>query len=179
MHCGLHYRVGVKADRIDSKPHEVFGDFRKVGWCLTTDPGMPSIAFAAFHRQADHLHDAGIAFVEVKRDDRRIAIHTESQLRQIIGSYGESVEDLAELINKQDVIRNFAHNVDLHAICAALQSAFAHALDDSRAFLNASAEWNHQLDVGETHHLAHVFHGGAFERETLRVSRMRIARGAA
>jgi hypothetical protein len=53
----------------------------------------------------------GIPLVEIKRDELRIAIHPERQLREIVRADREPVEMLGEGVELDHVVRDLAHDV--------------------------------------------------------------------
>src|ERR1019366_8273769 len=85
---------------------------------LPAQSGMPAVAARTFHRQAYHLFYAGVALIKVKGNDLGIAIHAQSQLGQIVGADGETVEQFCEGIDQDDVVGDLAHDVDLQSVIA-------------------------------------------------------------
>ena len=79
---------------------------------------MAVIAFGAHDRKPQHFQHAGVALVEIERDDLGIAIDAQRQLRQIIGADRETVEQLGECVDADDIVGNFAHDVDFKAVLA-------------------------------------------------------------
>lgn len=59
-------------------------DLRTIGRRLAADADVAVVALGASDGHAQHLQHARIAFVEIERDDLRVAIGAQRQLRQII-----------------------------------------------------------------------------------------------
>src|SRR5450755_1324459 len=119
MQGGFYDGVRVETDRVYTEANQVFCDFRKVGGGLPAQARVAMVAPTAFYGEANHLLDSGVALVEIERHDRRVAIHAQGELRQIVRSDGKTVEDLAEFVDQEDVIWDFTHHVDFQITLAA------------------------------------------------------------
>ena len=62
------------------------------------------------------------------RDDRRIAVEAERQLREVVRADREAVEDVEEFVGEQRVRRHFAHHDDLEAVLALHEAVLLQAL---------------------------------------------------
>src|SRR5690606_41396579 len=69
-----------------------------------------------FRSELDEPLHAGIRLVEERREDFRVAIDAERELREVVRADRKSVEDLRELFREDHVIRDLAHDVDLELV---------------------------------------------------------------
>ena len=140
---------------------------------------MAVVALGAGDRQPQHLEHAGIALVEIEGDDLGIAIDAQGELRQIVGSDGEAVEQLGEGVDLDHIVGDLAHDIDLEPVLAAREAVLGHDGDDPARLLDPPAEGHHDAQILQSHDLAHPAQGGAFQGKARRIGGVRIARGAA
>ena len=126
---------------------------------------MAAVTLGAVDRELQHVEHTGIAFVELEGDHLRVAIDPENQLGEVVGADREAIEQFGELVDQDDVVRDLAHHVNLKAVLAALKAVSRHDVEHFLGLVDASAEWNHQLQVLQPHDVPHPAHGLAFERE--------------
>ena len=170
---------GIDADRIDAELGQEAGDFRIVRRRLAAYADLASVPLGAADGQAQHLQHAGIALVEIERDDVGIAVDAERELGQVVRADRESVEHLGEGVDLDDVVGDLAHHVDLEPVLAALQAVARHRGQHLFGFDDAPAEGHHDQEIGQPHDVAHAPQRLAFERESVGVGGVRVARGAA
>src|SRR5215203_5469638 len=94
---GLHDRVGVERERVDTFRDQPLREVRVVGWSLAADPDVLAALLACLNSGADHELHSGVAFVEAGSDQRRIPVQAKGQLSHVVGPDGESVEVVQEL----------------------------------------------------------------------------------
>ncbi len=127
----------------------------------------------------NHALHAGIALVEDMGQEGRVAVDAQGQLRQVVRSDREAVEEFAELRCEQDVVGDLAHEPDLQTACAPHQSVLGHFREYGTALVQSAAEWNHDANVVESHRLTHAQHRLALESESGAVAIVVVARGSA
>src|SRR5450830_688051 len=179
MPGGGEYRVRIETHGVNADFHQILGHLGIVRRRLPADTRMATVAACAFHREADHLFHAGVALIEIEGDDLGIAIHAQGQLSQVVGADGETVEDFSERVDQDDVVRDLAHDVNLQPIVATLEAVHGHGLKHLFALLYAATKRNHQLDVNQSHFVAHPSHRRAFQRKSFGVGGMCITGSAA
>ena len=81
-----------------------------------------------------------VALVEVEGDDLGIPVDPQGQLRQIVGADREAVKQLRKGVDRDDVVRDLAHDEDLEPIIAPLQAVLGHRSDHLFAFRDSAAE---------------------------------------
>src|SRR5689334_10151101 len=93
---------------------------------LAAQADLRSSVMRGIDHRPDHPLDRLVLLVEELGEVCRIAIDSESELRQIIAADRKSVEALRELPGKDHVRRNLAHDVDLQAVLATAQTVLRH-----------------------------------------------------
>lgn len=77
-------RVGIHGDRGDAEPDEMFRELRPVGRRLTAQRGREAMQACALHDLTDGVDDGWIALVEELAAHRRIMVHAQDELCQVV-----------------------------------------------------------------------------------------------
>src|SRR5690606_6941545 len=108
-----------------------------------------------------------VALVEVgsQQFHTGVTIQTQSQLSHVVGTDGETVKVLQELLGQNGVGRHFAHHDQAQAVFATSQAVRSQQVHNTLCLTQGTHEWHHDLDVGQTHFVAHFLQGFAFHLE--------------
>ncbi|OPY87534.1 MAG: hypothetical protein A4E72_01462 [Syntrophus sp. PtaU1.Bin208] len=113
------------------------------------------------------------------RDFRGVSVQSKGQLGQVIGTDGETVEDLAEFFDEDDIAGNLNHHIDFQPIFP-LDKAFARQdADHLFPLIHGTAEGYHHFHIGEAHFIPDFLHGFAFQGEGIAILVIIISRCAA
>src|SRR5687768_14223069 len=104
----------------------------------------------------DHAENSPVVFVKQMRNGPRVAVDSQYQLGQVIGTNRVSVEDLQKLVSSNDIRRELTHCVNFESLLTLLQSVLGHYLNYAFGFRHSATKRNHDLDVGQTHLFAHT-----------------------
>ena len=77
---------------------------------------MTPVSFGAEHGKLEHFQHAGIALVEVERDNLGISVHSQRQLGQVVGADRKSIEQLGKGVNLDHIVGDLAHDVNLETV---------------------------------------------------------------
>ena len=127
----------------------------------------------------DHRQNRRVFLFKVGSEYFRIPVHTQNQLRQVIGADRKSVKELSEFVDQHDVAGNFAHDVNFKTIPAPIQAILGHDFQYSPRLLDSPAEGNHHDKVRQSHVIADPPQGLAFEGKGVPIGGMDIAGGPA
>ena len=65
---------------------------------------MTPVALGTEHRELEHFQHAGIALVEVEGDDFGIPVHAQCELRQVVRTDRESIEQFGKGVDLDDIV---------------------------------------------------------------------------
>ena len=100
---------------------------------LAADADVFALCLAAGDRHFDQFEHGGVAFVEFG-EQAGIPIHAQGELSQVIRADGEAISHLQKRIRQQGVGGDFAHDVELQAVFAALEAMLCHQLNHGLGF---------------------------------------------
>ena len=138
-----------------------------IGRALAADTAVLASAAAGRDRHREESLDSVVTFIERGSHQTGVTVETQRELRQIVGTNREAIENVEELIREERVARDLAHHVDLQAILTLLQTMGSHDRNSLLRFIDRAAERDHQLNVGETHFITDALHGEALELKAL------------
>ncbi len=171
---GPEVAVRVQRDRIDALTDQERRELRVVAGSLAADADLDAGRMRLSDSLADHGHHGLVPLVEECGQLRRIPVHAQDQLGEVVGADGEAVEAGGELVGEDDVGRDLTHHVDLQAVLAPNQAVLRHHGQHLVRFLRGAAERDHHDDVAEPELLADPFEGahtpGRIPRGTARRS---------
>ncbi len=176
---GLEDGIGIEGNAVDTLFDEEAGELGVVAGGLTADADLAFVFAAGGDDLGDHAFHGWIPFIEDGRDDFAVAVDAEDELGEVIGADAEAVEEFGEFVGEDHVAGDLAHDVDLEVVLAAFQSVPGHLGLDAPGFVEGATEGDHQLEVGESHLLADLEDGGAFEGEPGLITGMIVSAGAA
>ena len=171
--------VRVQRDRVDALADQERRELRVVAGTLAADADLDPGGVGLADGLADHRHHGLVPLVEECGQLRRIPVHAQDQLGEVVGADGEAVEAGGELLGEDHVGRDLAHHVDLQAVLAPDQAVLRHDGQHPVRFLRGPAERDHHDDVAEAELLPDPLEGHALEGEALAVALVVVAGGAA
>ncbi len=115
---------------------------------------------------AEQLHHRRIALIEGTGHEPGVAIETQGQLGQVVGTDREAVEVLEKLIGQDHVGGYFAHHDNAKIVDAALETVLCKQFVHRARLVQRAHERNHDLDIAQLHVVAHALDRLAFEDET-------------
>ena len=118
-HHRLEQRIGIQREAVDPLGHEKPRELRVIAGRLAADADLPAGCVCRANHLGDRPLDGVIALVEQVRDELRVAVDAEHELREIVAADGEAVEHLRELLRQDHVAGDLAHHVDLETALAA------------------------------------------------------------
>src|SRR5690606_34743786 len=135
-------RQGVRRDRngVDLGLREKTRELRVVARRLAAQADLAPLFVRALDHELDEPLHAGIRLVEERREDFRVAIDAERELREVVRADRKSVEDLRELFREDHVIRDLAHDVDLELVLSADEAVLGELLDDAAPLVERATE---------------------------------------
>src|SRR5579864_3925545 len=95
--------VGVEAERVDTPLDKERSEVRVVAGRLPADAHLARAGMRHLDEVRAGPLDRLDAFVEERRQRRRIPVDAQGQLREVVRADGEAVEQLSEGIGHQDV----------------------------------------------------------------------------
>ncbi len=150
-----------------------------IGRSLPADADILARPAAGLNGHGQHRLDRRIAFVELPGNDARIAVQPEGELGHIIGADRKAVEVLQELVGEDGIRRNLAHHDDPQAVDAALETIALEQCNHLLGFVHGPYEWHHDLDVGQSHLVAHFSQCPALQLKAVAKGIGDVARGTA
>jgi len=93
----LDHHIGIQGNTVDAAVHQKRCKLRVVTRRLTTNSNLSSRHLDLMDDPCDRLHDRRISLIKDVGDDFRVSIHSQDELRQVIGSYGEPIKDFGKL----------------------------------------------------------------------------------
>mmetsp|Transcript_15785 Transcript_15785/g.23542 ORF Transcript_15785/g.23542 Transcript_15785/m.23542 type:complete len:210 (-) Transcript_15785:1800-2429(-) len=163
-------RVRVQGYRVDTGIYQHFSESNMITWCLATYSNLPSTCLCSSDDTADKSQDSFITFIVQLCQVFIVAINTKNQLGEIVGPYGKSIETLGELLRKDNIGWNLAHDENLEVL-GAMKSVFGHDGQYSVSLRESSAEWNHNSYIVESKDLADVLDSLTLESKSVLVAR--------
>lgn len=168
--------IRIEADAVNAVRDQPLRERRPIRRSLSAQAAGQSMTMCA----SDHfLHEAQhrwILLVEIGSQDGRVTVHAERELRQIIGADGKAVKLGSKSVNRQRITRNLGHRINLEAVPAAHEAMMRHRRRHPASFFYRPAERNHDDDIIEAPHFAHLGERTALQRERRRVIRVDVAR---
>src|SRR5690606_15385533 len=102
---GVHYRVRVERYTLDALLHQPASQIRMIRRALTTDTDVLVGLTAGSNGIGQQLLDCSVTLVEQVSDNAGVPVQAQCQLSQVVGTDGETIEMLQELIGQQRVSR--------------------------------------------------------------------------
>jgi len=83
----------------------------------------------------------------------------------------------AEFIDQDDIIRNFAHDIDLKSVVSPLQAILCHLARTLSLSVQPPAKGDHYDEIVQSHLFSNPFHRLALQSKPLPVSFIIVPRG--
>lgn len=146
---------------------------------LTTNADILAAFTACADGDLEKFLHGRIAFVEAAGHKTGVAVQTQRELREIVGTDREAVDIVEELVGKDGIGRNFAHHIQAQTVFTALETMLGKDFRDGLNFADRANEGNHQFNIGKPHFITHTLHGEAFHFEAIREAVSDVTRSTA
>ena len=134
-----------------------------VAGALPANADVFALRLACSNGAGDQEPNRWVAFVKVgcQQFHAAVAIQSKRELRHVVGSDGEAVVILQELLGQNGIAGHFAHHDVAQAVFAALQPVASQQLVDFARLLQRAHEGDHDFHIGQAHFVAHALDGFA------------------
>src|SRR5690554_4336344 len=164
---GIQHRIRVQGYRIDTLVHQPLGQVRMIRRALTANADVLTGFLAGLDGVRQQRLHRVITLIEQVGNNAGVPVQAQSQLGQVVGTNGEAIKVLQELLRQNSVGRQLTHHDHAQTVLAALQAIFCQQAHYLLGFTHCAHKRNHHFHVGEAHLITHFFQGTAFQLETV------------